>query len=121
MTKKDNIPISKTIIMPYNPIFTLHNKKPKEECKKLKLGDLELMKNSKLDQLIELIKMIFIEALLKKCKCLMKMKNLIYIPTSRNYIPMFKTKIRKPLTGEDHIMPIDMVNSDRAYSYLIFF
>lgn len=121
MTKKDNIPISKTIIMPYNPIFTLHNKKPKEECKKLKLGDLELMKNSKLDQLIELIKMISIEALLKKCKCLMKMKNLIYIPTSRNYIPMFKTKIRKPLTGEDHIMPIDMVNSDRAYSYLIFF
>lgn len=106
--------------MPFKVISILHNKKPKEDIRKLKHGEIEQTKNSRLDQLIEPIKMKSTNKQQPNYNSPTKLKQTISITNLRNYMVMSKTNSKKQLTGEDHTMQIDTVNSDRALNIFNF-
>lgn len=112
--------ISEITTMPFKVISILHNKKPKEDIRKLKHGEIEQMKNSRLDQLIELIKMKSTNKQHPNYNSPTPLKQTISITNLRNYMVMSKTNSKKQLTGEDHTMQIDTVNSDRALNIFNF-
>lgn len=103
----------------YKEIFITPNNMLIENKLKLTFGETKLLMKINRDPLIEESKKIFTDKTLLNWEILMKLKKLTYMIISMNYTDTSRENNKKPLIGEDHIMPTDMETNDRAFNLLL--